>query len=75
MVPFKKKLFGDILLFAITRSVFLTFILSLFVGLIQIMVASQCNRQLYYSAFGDNQLKEDLYKFNQFCQQKGLTVG
>ena len=39
------------------------------------MAASQCHRQLHYSAFGDNKLKDDLHSFYEFCQSHSVTVG
>ena len=44
-------------------------------GLIQMMVAAQCQRQVYYSVYGDSALKHDLYTFHTFCRSRNITVG
>ena len=44
-------------------------------GLIQMMVAAQCHRQVYYSVYGDSALKHDLHTFHTFCRSRNITVG
>ncbi|XP_067935260.1 poly(ADP-ribose) glycohydrolase-like [Watersipora subatra] len=46
-----------------------------FKGLLQMMVAAQCHRQLYYSAFGNASLQKDLHSFHSLCVRKSVTVG
>ena len=39
------------------------------------MVAAQCQRQVYYSVYGDSALKHDLHTFHTFCRSRNITVG
>lgn len=39
------------------------------------LVAAKCGCQLFYSVYGDSQLKRDLHVFHEFCVQRSLTVG
>ena len=47
----------------------------LFPGLLQMMAAAQCHRQVCYFTFGDKPLCDDLSNMHQFLLSTGVTVG
>ena len=44
-------------------------------ALLQLMVAAQCHRSIYYSAFHDARLQRDIHSFHDFCTSNNTTVG
>ncbi|KAF6016901.1 PARG [Bugula neritina] len=46
-----------------------------FKGVLQLMVAAECDRQLHYSVFGDHNVEQKLTSFYQFCKSHNVTVG
>ncbi|XP_038061857.1 poly(ADP-ribose) glycohydrolase-like [Patiria miniata] len=44
-------------------------------GLLQMMVAAECQRDLAYFTFGDQRLCYELHKMNEFLVSQGVSVG